>query len=237
MKSNKNPKNYLSGELFSGSLRVKLDAMSGFKRGGLSRRGGRNSAILELVGSGERVLHIGCADHPPLIPSKIAAGSYLHQLIAERVSEGQLWGLDSNLEGLEVMTKLGYENLVSDLESVKQLEFEKVLLPDTLEHLQNPGDFLSSLTHVKFKELVVTVPNAYSLGNRFFFRGETINSDHRSLHSPYSLSRLLVESGFCVNSVSLADYWGFRQPLRSLVKFLFPITREHLIITASIAHG
>lgn len=105
-----------------------------------------------------------------------------------------------------------------------------MLIPDTVEHLQDPGRFLEAINKINFRRLVVTVPNAYSLDNLFFMLSESINSDHRTLHSPYSLSKLLFEAGYEVRKVLMADYWGPKRPVRSLIKYMFPLTREHLII-------
>ena len=232
---------HLQGNLFDGGLRVRpgnlTDKGSGgeselqSQRLGLSRKGGRNAALLALS-NGRKLLHMGCVDHPPLIGAKIEAGQYLHKLLVDHVADGTVYGLDNNTEGLRIMEDLGFENLYSNLEKLKDVSFETVLIPDTIEHLQNPGQFLEEVRSLTFQRVVLSVPNAYSLENRLFFRSESINSDHRTLHSPYSFCKLLTESGFEVTRVILADYWGPKRPLRALIKFLFPLTREHLIVEA-----
>ena len=232
---------HLQGKLFDGGLRVRpgnlTDKGSGgesepqSQRLGLSRKGGRNAALLALS-NGRKLLHIGCVDHPPLIEAKIEAGQYLHKLLVEHAAEGLVYGLDNNTEGLRIMEAMGFGNLYSQLQEIKDLNFDTVLIPDTIEHLQNPGQFLEEVRSLTFQRLVLSVPNAYSLENRLFFRRESINSDHRTLHSPYSLCKLLTESGFEVTRVVLADYWGPKRPVRALLKYLFPLTREHLIVEA-----
>lgn len=230
---------YLNGNFFDGGLRVRPELIAeSDKRGGaisrrfgLFRRGGRNAALLTLA-SGRKLLHIGCVDHPPLIEAKIAAGQYLHKLLVDKNRDNVVYGLDNNVQGLRVMKEMGFKNLFSNFSELQGLSFDTVLIPDTIEHLQNPGQFLDSVKALSFEKIIVSVPNAYSLENRLFLRSESINSDHRTLYSPYSLCKLLTESGFKVTRVALADYWGPRRPIRAILKYLFPLTREHLIVEA-----
>lgn len=108
---------YLSGLSFDGGLKVSIHQL-GFgdiqnSRAGLSRKGGRNDAILRFIEKTDRVLHVGCVDHPPLIEQKIEAGTYLHKLLEELVSQDSLFGFDVNEEGLEAMRGIGFKNLTS----------------------------------------------------------------------------------------------------------------------------
>ena len=221
---------HLYSKEFSAGLRVKLSSLGipHSRPFGLTR-GGRNTALIDLLGKEGKVLHFGCADHAPLIQTKLENGVYFHQLLKEAVGESNLWGYDPNLEGVAEMRRLGFGQVVESLEALREESFDTILFPDTLEHLQNPGLVLDEIKQLEFRTLIVSVPNAYSLSNRFFFGSEVINSDHRTLHSAYSLSKLLAEAGFVLTSLTFADFWGWSKPLTSFMKLSFPMTREHLI--------
>ena len=230
-------RDFISGRLFSNGLRVSPHQISssqdslGVDLGSLR---GRNASLLKTFSRSASVLHIGCADHAPLIESKMKSGTYLHSLIQSRLTSGLLWGLDSSELALKEMRRLGFENVTSSWDKLSSINFDVALLPDTIEHLQDPGGFLLDFRNkLSFHHLVVSVPNAYSLSNRFFMRSELINSDHRTLHSPFSLSKLLFESGFEVSALAFADHGGISKPLRTILKWRFPLLREHLIVLAS----
>jgi hypothetical protein len=205
------------------------------KKFGISRRGGRNSALVQFLSPGSKALHFGCADHAPLIQQKLKSGTYLHQSIVDRLGASQTWGYDPTSPAIIEMRRLGFTQVTDCLSDVADNYFDFVLFPDTLEHLQNPGEVLAEIKNLDFDQLIISVPNAYSLSNRFFLSSELINSDHRSLHSPYSLSKLLSEAGFEVQTLAFADYWGWSRPIRSMIKLAFPLTREHLIVVAKKA--
>jgi hypothetical protein len=84
-----------------------------FSSGGMFAAGtgdvvARNALITELSRN-KRVLHVGCADHAPLIEAKRASGGYLHDLITRHAES--VTGLDVNEHALDDMRELGITEL------------------------------------------------------------------------------------------------------------------------------
>lgn len=158
--------------------------------------------------AGKKVIHVGCVDHIPLIEKKIANNLWLHARI-DSVASRQL-GIDISKEGLDyVKTKLGYNNVIYEnvissdpvAPEISSENWDLMILGEILEHVDNPVQFLQNLKK-KYspyvKELVVTVPNAFTWINFYLaIRGkECINTDHRAWFSAFTLSK----------NLSLADF-------------------------------
>ena len=159
--------------------------------------------------SGRRVLHVGFADHVPLIASRIRDGSWLHARLS--ASANACLGIDISTDGVATARSLGFVNvLVLDIFSpqaparLAKWNPEMVLVPDVIEHLPNPAAFLRRLVDSLPQALfVVTVPNALSLRNTVqTFRGVVrINTDHRSWFSPFTLQKILADAGLKADSL------------------------------------
>ena len=82
--------------------------------------------------------------------------------------------------------------------AVPQNKFDYVLLGEIVEHVDNPGDFLSRMkTVVNAEKCIITVPNAFSfLRKKKYSKGiEGINSDHRYWFSPYTIAKVMQKAG------------------------------------------
>lgn len=90
---------YLSGEQFSNGYECRLER---------NRPMERIERLVELT-RGKTVLHIGCADHLPLIDSKIAEGRYLHQCLVDNCAK--VVGIDLNTEAIDHMKSLGFTDV------------------------------------------------------------------------------------------------------------------------------
>lgn len=165
--------------------------------------------VLTTWVSGRRVLHVGFADHVPLIASRIKDGSWLHARLS--ASANACLGIDINSAGVTTARSLGFENVqVLDIFSpqaparLAEWNPEMVLVPDVIEHLPNPAAFLRRLADsLPQAVFVVTVPNALSLRNSVqTLRGvERINTDHRSWFSPFTLQKVLADAGLQADSL------------------------------------
>jgi 2-polyprenyl-3-methyl-5-hydroxy-6-metoxy-1,4-benzoquinol methylase len=168
--------------------------------------------LIEKITSGKRVMHIGCVDHDEkTIEHKRERNKWLHERV-DRVADKCL-GVDINENGIDYMRDdLGYTDVmcVDVLESESpELVSEKwdyILLPEVVEHLDNPVQFLSKL-HDKYKKnadsLLITVPAAFTKKNiKHAVRGvEIINSDHRFWFTPYTISKIATNAGFKIEKI------------------------------------
>jgi hypothetical protein len=191
---------YLSGESFSDDLHYRPPI--------ISHPRARGELLTQWV-AGRRVLHVGFADHAPLIASRIAQGTWLHGRLTR--SAVVCLGIDVNVQAVAIARSLGFDNvreldIFSDeaLEALAAGHFDLVLVPDVIEHLADPAAFLRRLVRcLPDAEFVVTVPNALSLRNALqALRGqERINTDHRAWFSPFTLLKVLADAGLQAQAV------------------------------------
>ena len=165
--------------------------------------------ILKSLSSGKKIIHAGCVDHDiSNISKKISKNKWLHKILHE--SAERCFGVDINKEGIAyIRDTFGY----TDLEAIDILECEDsrllenywdyILIPEVLEHCNDPVNFLKKI-HDKFKKnvkgIVITVPNAFSKDNYKNAKKHTelINSDHRYWFTPFTINKIAVLAGFSV---------------------------------------
>jgi SAM-dependent methyltransferase len=173
---------------------------------------------LELVKSlckGKKVLHLGCTNWP-YTQDAIDAGTLLHKDLAEASSA--LYGFDFDQEGIDALASKGFSNLFrADLERLEEVDlnetFDVIVAGEMIEHLSNPGTFLSGIKRFMNREtlLVITTVNAYS-GMRFFVYGlrgrggrlEPVHPDHVAYYSYSTLKLMLERHGY-----SIADFYFY----------------------------
>ena len=169
---------------------------------------GRNAVLCDAVRGG-RVLHLGFADHAPLIADKRQQGVWLHDQV-QRAAAACV-GVDINPEAVALATQLGVTDLhCLDIYDpaferlVAAFEPTHVLLPDVMEHLHHPVAFLQRVGQVAPQAtLVVSVPNGLSLRNVWqALQGvERINTDHLCWYSPFTVLKVLARAGYaCVDA-------------------------------------
>jgi 2-polyprenyl-3-methyl-5-hydroxy-6-metoxy-1,4-benzoquinol methylase len=156
---------------------------------------------------GKRVLHLGCTNAPYTAQS-LADGSLLHLRLREVASE--LHGVDIDQAGLDTLASLGVAHLhagdIGDIavELLAAGPFDVVIAGEIVEHLTDPGAFLSNVRKVMspHTRLLVSTVNAYC-GFRFVqyaVRGrggkvEPVHPDHVAYYSQATLARLLSSQG------------------------------------------
>ncbi len=173
----------------------------------------RIQRIVELC-INQKVIHVGCVDHIPIIEEKIANKTWLHALI-NSVTPNNM-GIDNNEAGINFIKKLGYTNVVfDDLLQPKSSElitsnWDVMVLGEILEHVDNPLSFLKQINNLycnNVKKIVISVPNAtcyYNIKNAKLGK-EIINSDHRSTFTPYTLHKILYIAGFKNIEINFVD--------------------------------
>lgn len=189
--------------------------------------------ILARMCDQRKVLHIGCADHVDLISEKISNGTHLHSFLNNHTSE--LHGLDINLDGVEKLKQAGFNNIYTSADNIKT-NFDIVLIPDVIEHILDCNSFLEDVASIPSKKYIFTTPNAYRLENRFLFKYEAINTDHRYWHSPFTISNLIESSKFKIDEILLYDVARKRFPIKTMIKKNFPLTRGGILITATLTN-
>lgn len=185
---------YLSGESFSDDLPYRPQI--------INHPQSRGDVLAQWV-AGRRVLHVGFADHVPLIASRVADGSWLHARLSRSASA--CLGIDINPQAVATARGLGFENVHAlDIfapdaaATLAGWRVDLVLVPDVIEHLPDPAAFLRRLAQcLPAAEFVVTVPNALSLRNaaQAMAGMERINTDHRAWFSPFTLLKVLADAG------------------------------------------
>jgi len=149
----------------------------------------------------KKVLHIGCSDYPIF-----NLGTNMHLKLVDFASE--LHGCDPN--GLEEL-KGYYDGIYfKDIAEVDR-EYDVVLVPNIIEHLENPGALLKELFKIKFKQMFVLVPN-YSIYTQASYQEgvftERIHPDHFAWYSPYTLWNLFkkyMEALGCTYELNFFD--------------------------------
>lgn len=131
----------------------------------------------------KKVLHVGCSDHPIF-----DVGSSLHLQLVGVASD--LHGVDPN--GIDLI-KPHYDGVYYKDISVAEKHYDVILVPNVIEHLENPGDMVKSLFQINFKKLFVIVPN-YSISVQATHVDgiftERVHPDHFAWYSPYTLWNL-----------------------------------------------
>ncbi len=171
----------------------------------------------------QRVLHLGCTNAPYTAQS-IADGSLLHDRLAEVSAE--LWGVDQDRDGLEVLASRGTQNLVeADLHSLHRAtlpsDLQVIVAGEIIEHLSNPGLFLDSVRRVMTGDtrLIITTINAYCAMRfaRYALRGrggiaEPVHPDHVAYYSYSTLHQLLRRHGMAVTNFAFYDLGKEHRP-------------------------
>lgn len=162
----------------------------------------RTSFILEQC-AGKAVLHLGCTNYP-YTEESIRNDMLLHARLQDPASE--LYGLDADRDGIQALQSKGFGNILhADLEHLEELDldrtFDVIVAGDMIEHLNNPGLFLTGISRFMTGEtrLILSTINAYC-GMRFLWYGlrgkrgrvEFVHPDHVAYYS-YSTLKLLVE--------------------------------------------
>jgi 2-polyprenyl-3-methyl-5-hydroxy-6-metoxy-1,4-benzoquinol methylase len=188
---------YISGQAFSNALQIPYNQRFPEQT--------RTEFILQLC-KNKKVLHLGCADHIPLIKSKIQNGQWLHGLLMKVAKECA--GIDINKASIEYLKNelnipnVYHADLTRELPSeILSTSWDIVIMGEILEHIDNPVFFLEQLK-MRLKliagTLLITVPNSfnYLLVNDIKNSIEDINSDHRYHFTPYTLTKIMYQAGF-----------------------------------------
>ena len=192
---------YLRGDQFSSNFipQFEYDAMDKIY---MMRR----KFLFDLCAD-KQIIHLGCVDHNAnVIQAKIKRNKWLHATLCQ--SAKRCLGIDINQQGIDYLRDtLNYKDvlcadiLANDCSEIVAQKWDYLLIPEVLEHQNNPVQFLSDIRHrhhPHIDQFVITVPNAFDISNFQNARKgqEPINSDHRYWFTPFTLAKILSEAGF-----------------------------------------
>jgi SAM-dependent methyltransferase len=120
----------------------------------------RTSQVMPLV-NGPRILHLGCAAHVP-DPND---PTWLHGQLCKRFPDTV--GVDLRQDLIEKLEAIGFRNLyVANAETFNlDRQFDTIVAGDIIEHLSNPGSFLTQAKKhlAPGGKLIITTPYPFSL--------------------------------------------------------------------------
>ena len=152
---------------------------------------------------GKRVLDVGCVNHNY---EATRLPDWRHRQIS-RVAASVV-GLDYERDVVERLNREGWSIVAADAQDFDIRAqypdgFDVIVASEIIEHLVNPGGFLTSLSRhlAPGGEIVITTPHAYGFG--FFLEvlvwgEEHINDDHTMTFSRKNLIWLLKKCGLGV---------------------------------------
>jgi hypothetical protein len=232
MKINQEVIEYLEGKRFSNGAYINIRQDKAIKD---------RISHLESLARNLKVIHLGFADHIPLIEEKMQKGIWLHKRLMDVAS--QCIGLDiddeavSFLSGKFGISQLYKHDVITDepLERITSETWDLFIIGEVLEHIDNPVLFLSEIRK-KYgpyvREFVITVPNAWDYENvRFLFRSiECVNTDHRYWFTPFTLSKVCSRAGFKVKECNFISN-GISGRKKAFILRRFPFLQSGLIVT------
>jgi 2-polyprenyl-3-methyl-5-hydroxy-6-metoxy-1,4-benzoquinol methylase len=235
MRLNEEVFTYLENKKFSNGLKVDIHG----ENYNLDR-----VQLIKKIFSRMRVIHVGCADHVPLIEQKMASSSWLHGEMEKVVSN--LIGLDINEDAIAFIKDKGvknvfYTDIVKDdvLQEIKTNKWDYLFLGEIVEHLDDPVLFLKTIRS-KYKKhvesIVVTVPNAFRFANFKYALSnkELINSDHRYWFTPYTIAKILTQAGMQVDDYFLIDAFSSSSFFKSFRRKFFPVLSDTIVMVAKL---
>jgi len=148
--------------------------------------------VLPRICEGKSILHVGCVDSP------ITNVELNLHIRLDKVAS-HLVGVDPATETFnEIRPLLRNPDLFGEISEVGSEFFDYLLVPEVLEHIGNPSEFLRHLNSVNFRKAIFTVPDAfvcsdehfeYREGNEMFY--EAVHPDHNCWYTPYTLRSTL----------------------------------------------
>lgn len=169
-------------------------------------RAAKEPYILERAARARAILHVGCTGAPNT-QKRWAAGTLLHKNLCDRrAGDQRVVGIDIEEESLAWLRQRmpREEILYADAHALDEhlggARFDLVIAGDVIEHLPNPGQFLTSCRSVLAGDgaLLVTTVNAYGIARfaKAFFNHEAVHPEHTAYFSHRTLARLLGMSGY-----------------------------------------
>lgn len=240
---------YLKGEEFSEFAKIQyvIEDTDFYLQGKIG--------TLSKLCKNKNVIHVGCIDHSiEIIKYKLDKDKWLHKHLIDVAN--YVIGVDIHKEGLEYISEnYGYHTACLDItqphQELKTMNYDYILIPDVLEHIGNPVEFLSEIRKnysQNIERTIITVPNAFCKKNykNAVNDCEYINTDHRFWFTPYTLCKVLIDSGYTIESIQMLrgvkdkKSYQFKNKLYKLPflrRYFFQdhiLTRNTILVVASL---
>lgn len=170
---------------------------------------------------GQDILDVGCA-------VGYKKEDWMHRGIKE-VSNSIL-GLDRDKEAVEEIKSMGFNVEYGDAQDFDlSQKFSLIHAGELIEHLESPGEFLTSAGRhlTKDGKLLITTPNALSIVNILYAStgGLVVNDEHTCWFCEYTMTALLERMDFEVVEIGYLEHEtfnNFRKIFLKLRKFILP---------------
>jgi hypothetical protein len=201
---------------------------------------------IEKLVLNRKIIHLGCADHVSSIQKKLARNKWFHKRLSDCAE--RCLGIDINPEGIQVMKKLGFQDVVlADIlrgevsSEIRREKWDYMVMGEILEHQDNPEVFLEMIgqRYNSFVErLVVSTPNAFRYLNftSALRHQEKINTDHRYWFTPYTLGKIGTRAGLEIDHFQFCQ--SFVPPPHHLFQRIlltfFPALRDDIVMVFNL---
>jgi SAM-dependent methyltransferase len=158
---------------------------------------------------GPRVLDLGCCKN--VFPrTKEEFPGWLHALLVE--AGHSVLGADINQEHISSMAEAGYEVVYMNAQAIppEGEKFDTIVAGELIEHLENPGLFLTSCRRRLTPEgrLVLTTPNPFGVMDILGYIknfDHAFNVEHTCWFDAQTIRQLLERCGFRVIELCFVD--------------------------------
>lgn len=168
--------------------------------------------VFSDVCRGKRVLHVGCMDHPFTNLSAnlhVTLASVCRSLDGFDVNAGSFPAMIEHLKAQGKTTEL-----FSSFEPLFERQYDVVLVPEVLEHVDNVATVLGELSRLTTAEFILTVPDAHQCFYRHFDAlpesdevVEAVNPDHNCWFSPFTFRNTIRK----YTSWKIDGVWSFNE--------------------------
>lgn len=148
--------------------------------------------------------------------------NWVHRIIGLRTDK--LFGLDLDYDLNRLKNKTNYFKVNAEEFSLNQ-KFEIIFAGDLIEHLSNPGKFLTACkSHLLNNgRLVLTTPNTFNLFNiagKIMNFEPVVNHDHTCYYNSKTITQLFQKNGWKVDKISYLYSLGVKHQESLKKKFL-----------------
>lgn len=170
----------------------------------------------------DNIIHIGCCGHLANIKRQLDNGTWFHDMLCEHFAN--VIGTDINEEAVNYLLSMdkrriyAKDAITDSVDLIKELNGENkmgggdnaIILPEVLEHIENPILFLAKLKECyEGAYIVITVPNAFGtwvIKDVIRHNYEVINSDHKYWFTPYTLLKQMTMAGISIIDLQFCDW-------------------------------
>ena len=216
----------------------KVGASASLKFKEIKVLGDRRRAIAKLC-AGKRVLVIGCVDMMEIISLNEFVSSGDHQFYnISKVAEKAV-GIDINDDGVKALKEQGMVaeacDIMGGICDCFDEDYDIVVVSHVIEHVLDMYGFIKKIQQkIKFKEMILAVPNAYNTRSvipSILLRREQVSNDHYYAFTPVTFLKFVQGLGMEVKELYFDSCWvrkGRDHPVLGLIwSFVVAVFSRH----------